>query len=31
MRGTITKRTSTAKRDGKPIEQYYIVYDIGLK
>ena len=31
MRGTITKRKLLATKDGKPIEQYYLVYDAGLK
>lgn len=31
MRGSIVKRTGKATKDGKPIEQYYIVYDAGLK
>jgi integrase len=31
MRGSIVKRAGEAKKDGKPIEQYYVVYDIGLK
>jgi integrase len=31
MRGSIVKRAGEAKKDGKPIEQYYVVYDVGLK
>ena len=31
MRGSIIKRPSKATKDGKPREQYYIVYDLGSK
>ena len=31
MRGSIQKRQIKSKKNGKPIEQYYIVYDIGLQ
>jgi len=31
MRGSIQKRTITSRKDGKPVEQYYLVYDVGLK
>jgi integrase len=31
MRGSIVKRPITSKKDGKPTDQYYIVYDAGLK
>ena len=31
MRGSIVKRPVKSKKDGKPIDQYYIVYDAGMK
>jgi len=31
MRGHIAKRTRQSKKDGKPFEQYFVVYDLGLK